>query len=125
LHNPNFRLIDSRSANHYRGENETVDPVAGHIPDASSVSFTNNLGLDGLFLSPDGLKAGFQHLLGDVPPERAVFYCGSGVTAAHNLLAFAYAGLGDACLYAGAHGASGSPILIIRSQRVQAKILEL
>jgi len=101
LHNPDFRLIDSRSADRYRGENETIDPVAGHIPGALSAPFANNLSSDGLFLSPNDLKARFQHLLGDVPPERAVFYCGSGVTAAHNLLAFAHAGLGDARLYAG------------------------
>lgn len=101
LHNPNFRLIDSRSADRYRGENETIDPVAGHIPGALSVPFSNNLGSDGLFLSPDDLKARFQRLLGDVPAERTVFYCGSGVTASHNLLALAHAGLEDARLYAG------------------------
>lgn len=101
LHNPSFRLIDSRSADRYRGENETIDPVAGHIPGALSSPFANNLGPEGLFLSPDDLKARFQHLLDGVPPERTVFYCGSGVTASHNLLALAHAGLGDARLYAG------------------------
>lgn len=101
LHNPTFRLIDSRSADRYRGENETIDPIAGHIPGALSVPFAGNLGSDGLFLSPNDLNARFQDLLGDIPPERAVFYCGSGVTAAHNILAFAHAALGDARLYAG------------------------
>ena len=101
LHNPTFRLIDSRSADRYRGENETIDPVAGHIPGALSAPFAGNLGSDGLFLSPNDLNARFQDLLGDIPPEHTVFYCGSGVTAAHNILAFAHAGLGDARLYAG------------------------
>ncbi|TLD40002.1 MAG: Thiosulfate sulfurtransferase, rhodanese [Candidatus Jettenia ecosi] len=101
LNNPDFRLLDSRSADRYRGENETVDPIAGHIPGAISAPFADNLNPEGMFLSPEELKARFQTLLGNVPPERAVFYCGSGVTASHNLLALAYAGLGDARLYAG------------------------
>lgn len=101
LHNPNFRLIDARSADRYRGENETIDPVAGHIPGALSAPFAGNLGSDGLFLSPKDLKTRFQCLLSDIPPERGVFYCGSGITAAHNLLALAHAGFGDAPLYAG------------------------
>lgn len=101
LHNPNFRLIDSRSADRYRGENETIDPVAGHIPGAFSAPFANNLDSNGLFISQEDLKDRFQDLLGNIPPERAVFYCGSGVTASHNLLALAHAGFGDARLYAG------------------------
>ncbi|MCC7212820.1 MAG: sulfurtransferase [Candidatus Brocadia sp.] len=101
LHDQNFRLIDSRSADRYRGENETVDPVAGHIPGALSVPFAGNLDADSLFLSRKDLKTRFRLALGDMPPERAVFYCGSGVTAAHNLLALKHAGLGNACLYAG------------------------
>ena len=101
LGNHSFRLLDSRGADRYRGENETIDPIAGHIPGALSAPFANNLDSNGLFLSPEELKARFQNLLGDVPPEHAVFYCGSGVTAAHNLLALAHAGLGDARLYAG------------------------
>ncbi|MCF6153921.1 MAG: sulfurtransferase [Candidatus Brocadia sp.] len=101
LHNPNFRLIDSRSADRYRGENETIDPVSGHIPGALSAPFAHNLDSEGLFLFKEDLKARFQHILGDVPPERTVFYCGSGVTASQNLLALAHAGLGNARLYAG------------------------
>ncbi len=101
LHNPNFRLIDSRTADRYRGENETIDPVAGHIPGALSAPFANNLSSEGLFLSPNDLKTRFQCMFGNVPPERTIFYCGSGVTATHNLLALAYAGLENARLYAG------------------------
>jgi len=98
---PAFHLIDSRGADRYRGENETIDPVAGHIPGAVSGPFAKNLDKEGRFQSQAALKARFQDLLGDASPESAVFYCGSGVTAAHNLLAMAHAGLGDGRLYAG------------------------
>ena len=81
------RLIDSRSADRFRGENETLDPVAGHIPGAVSLPFAGNLGADGCFLPAETLEARFQDSLGAVPAERTVFYCGSGVTAAHNILA--------------------------------------
>lgn len=101
LHNPAFRIIDSRSAERYRGEVEPIDPVAGHIPGAVSGPSTAVLATDGRFLPPETLAAHFQTLLGPVAPEQAVFYCGSGVTAAHNMLALAHAGLGDALLYAG------------------------
>jgi thiosulfate/3-mercaptopyruvate sulfurtransferase len=63
--------------------------------------FTDVLDADGRFLPPQTLHAMFQQVLGDVPSEQAVFYCGSGVTSAHTLLAFAHAGLGDGRLYAG------------------------
>jgi len=98
---PNYHLFDSRSADRYRGENETIDPVAGHIPGAVCLPYASNLGSDGSFLPPEALRARFQEQLGDIPCERAVFYCGSGVTAAHNILAMAHAGLGEARLYAG------------------------
>ncbi len=101
LGDPDRRLLDSRSADRYRGENETIDPVAGHIPGAICAPYADNLGRDGLFQSPEALRARFEALLGDAPAERVVFYCGSGVTAAHNVLAVAHAGLGDARLYAG------------------------
>lgn len=101
LNNPDFRLLDSRSTERYRGENETIDPVAGHIPGALSVPFTDNLDMNGLFRSQKELKDRFQGLLGNTPADHTVFYCGSGVTAAHNVLAFAHAGLGHASLYAG------------------------
>lgn len=94
-------LFDSRTADRYRGENETIDPVAGHIPGAISAPYPENIGLDGLFLPRDELRARFEALLGNRPAEEAVFYCGSGVTAAQNLLAIAHAGLGQARLYAG------------------------
>ena len=99
--NPAYRLFDARSADRYRGENETLDPVAGHIPGAISAPFAENLDAQGHFLPKAALQARFQDLLGTVPPERAIFYCGSGVTAAHNLLALAHADLGEGRLYAG------------------------
>jgi thiosulfate/3-mercaptopyruvate sulfurtransferase len=101
LNDPRFKLFDSRSAERYRGENETIDPVAGHIPGAISAPYADNLTPAGTFKSSEQLRARFTALLGETPAERAVFYCGSGITAAHNLIALAHAGLGEAKLYAG------------------------
>jgi thiosulfate/3-mercaptopyruvate sulfurtransferase len=98
---PAQRLIDSRSQERYRGEQEPFDPVAGHIPGAVCAPYEENLNANGLFRSAGELRARFEAILGGLEPARAVFYCGSGVTAAHNLLAMAHAGLGDARLYAG------------------------
>ncbi|MCL4300338.1 MAG: sulfurtransferase [Anaerolineae bacterium] len=99
--NPAWRLFDSRSGESYRGEKPGYDPIAGHIPGALSAPYADNLDPKGRFLPLEQLRARFQALLGDVPAEQAVFYCGSGVTAAHNLLALAHAGLGEARLYVG------------------------
>jgi thiosulfate/3-mercaptopyruvate sulfurtransferase len=96
-----WRLFDSRSGEVYRGEKKGYDPIAGHIPGAISVPYSENIGADGRFLPPEQLKARFEALLDDVPAEKTVFYCGSGVTASHNLLALAHAGLGEARLYPG------------------------
>jgi thiosulfate/3-mercaptopyruvate sulfurtransferase len=101
VHNPQFRILDVRSAERYRGENETIDPVAGHIPGAISAPYPENLDAEGNFLLPERLRARYQALLDGVPGENAIFYCGSGVTAAQALLAVSYAGLGEAVLYAG------------------------
>ncbi|HEY4689718.1 MAG TPA: sulfurtransferase [Anaerolineae bacterium] len=102
LHHEDHLVLDSRAADRYRGENETIDPVAGHIPGAICAPYADNLGPDGRFRSPEALRARFQPLLGDLPAERAIFYCGSGVTAAHNILATMHAGLGgEARLYVG------------------------
>jgi len=98
---PDYRLFDSRSADRYRGENETLDPVAGHIPGAISAPFAENLTADGEFRSIEQLQARFKSLFADIPTEQTIFYCGSGVTAAHNVLAVAHAGLGLPRLYAG------------------------
>ncbi len=98
---PAFRVFDSRAIERYHGKNETIDPVAGHIPGAISAPFAENMGTNGLFLAKEILRNRFQTLLGDVPAENAVFYCGSGVTAAHNVLAMKYSGLGEPRLYVG------------------------
>ncbi|MBI4502012.1 MAG: sulfurtransferase [Gemmatimonadetes bacterium] len=98
---PGWRVCDARAAERYRGENETIDPVAGHIPGACSLPYAENLGPDGRFRSVKELRSRYSEALGDVPVERAVCYCGSGVTAAHDLLAIAHAGLGEARLYPG------------------------
>lgn len=95
-----YTVVDSRAAERYRGEVEPIDPVAGHIPGAVNLPFPANLA-DGSFLDADSLKARFQEALGNKPADQVIFYCGSGVTACHNLLAYAHAGLGDAVLYPG------------------------
>lgn len=97
----NFKLFDSRNADRYRGENETIDPVAGHVPGAISAPYADNLNPDGTLKPIEQLRARFQSLLGGTPADHTAFYCGSGVTAAHNILALKHAGLGDAKLYAG------------------------
>lgn len=102
LHNdPRYKVFDSRSSDRYRGENETIDPVAGHIPGAFSAPYSDTVGPEGKFLPPEVLQKHFLELFGDVPAEHAIFYCGSGVTAAHNLVALAHCGLGEAPLYVG------------------------
>lgn len=96
-----FLLIDSRAAQRYRGEIEPIDFKAGHIPTAVNMPFTENLGADGLFLSKDELKQRFGEVRASTPSEKMVFYCGSGVTACHNLLAMKHADLGTGKLYVG------------------------
>ena len=98
---PDWVVLDVRSPERWRGEVEPIDPVAGHIPGTRNLFFGENLGPDGRFLSPDALAARYGALLGEVPPERVVVHCGSGVTACHTLLALDRAGLGGAALYVG------------------------
>jgi thiosulfate/3-mercaptopyruvate sulfurtransferase len=100
---PQYRVLDARSADRYRGENETIDPVAGHIPGAISASFAGNLNPDGTFLSSERLAARYKRILKGVPIDHVVCYCGSGVTATHDILAMMKSGLGEARLYAGSY----------------------
>ncbi len=95
------RVLDARGADRYRGENESIDPVAGHIPGAGNLPFAGNLGSDGYVLPPAQLEARFRSTLEGTSAEDLIVYCGSGVTAAHNLLAMVHAGLPLARLYAG------------------------
>lgn len=92
-------VIDARAADRYRGENETMDAVGGHIPGAKNRFFKDNLGADGRFKSADALRAEWNALIDS--PQAAVMQCGSGVTACHNLLALEVAGLPGARLYPG------------------------
>lgn len=94
-------VVDARSPDRFRGENETIDPVGGHIPGAVNRFFRDNLSADGRFKDPATLQAEFSLLLGGRPPEEAIMQCGSGVTACHNLLALELAGLPGASLYPG------------------------
>ncbi len=98
---PDYRLVDVRSAERFRGENETIDPVAGHIPGAISLPYSEILEPDGTLRSCHELRTRFRDALDDVPPERTIVYCGSGVTAALAVLAMVHAGLGMPRLYAG------------------------
>ncbi|MGB5049575.1 MAG: sulfurtransferase, partial [Caldilineaceae bacterium] len=93
-------LIDARAADRYRGENETLDPVGGHIPGASNHFYGQNLS-DGRFRKREALAQDFRSLIGQRPASEIIHYCGSGVTACHNLLAMEHAGLGLARLYPG------------------------
>ena len=94
-------LLDARALPRFRGEVEPLDPVAGHIPGAQCAVFTDNLGGDGRFLPAEQLRARFDTLRGTRPVESLVAYCGSGVTACHNLFAMSLAGYPLAPLYAG------------------------
>lgn len=96
-----WRLVDARAPERYRGETEPVDKIAGHIPGAANHYYLWNVDERGTFLSPDELRSRFRASIGDVPPERLICYCGSGVTACHNLLALERAGLHGAKLYPG------------------------
>jgi thiosulfate/3-mercaptopyruvate sulfurtransferase len=91
-------LLDARTGERYRGDEEPVDPKAGHIPGALSAPWKDNLGPDGRFKSPAELRARFSELGAD---NGAVLYCGSGVNATHGILAMEIAGLRGARLYAG------------------------
>ncbi|WP_114812907.1 sulfurtransferase [Paraburkholderia kururiensis] len=94
-------VIDARSPDRYRGENETIDPVSGHIPGALNRFFKDNLGADGRFKSAHTLREDFAALLAGTAPDHVVLQCGSGVTACHNALAMEVAGLHGATLYPG------------------------
>jgi thiosulfate/3-mercaptopyruvate sulfurtransferase len=86
-------LVDARAAERYRGETEPVDPVAGHIPGAVNVPTAGNLAPDGTFLPPTELRARFEAVGIREGGPPVVAYCGSGVTAAHELIALEVAGL--------------------------------
>ena len=96
-----YMLVDARSAERYRGEHEPIDPVAGHIPSALNRPTPQNLQPDGRFKPAAQLNTEFTELLGDTDPESVVHYCGSGITACHNMFAMELAGLSGSSVYPG------------------------
>ena len=94
-------LFDVRAPQRYRGENEPIDPVAGHIPGAVNAPYELNLAEDGRFLSPEALRAAYRQHFEGRTPSKVVVSCGSGVTACHTLAALEHAGWEGASLYVG------------------------
>lgn len=94
-------IVDARAPDRYRGENETLDPVGGHIPGARNRFFRDNLQADGTFKPAEQLRADFTGVLAGAQAQDVTLQCGSGVTACHNVLAMEIAGLTGAALYAG------------------------
>ena len=94
-------LVDARDPARYRGEVEPIDRRAGHIPGARNHFFQRNLDAKGSFLAPARLREAFVGSLGTLPDATTVHYCGSGVTACHNVLAQVHAGLPEPRLYCG------------------------
>lgn len=94
-------LLDARSYERFRGENETIDPVGGHIPSAACAFYNDNLTAEGQFKPAEQLRQRFTNLMGGKTAAETVLYCGSGVSACHNALAMLHAGLGQARLYVG------------------------
>jgi len=101
MQNHEWRLIDARAAERYRGDVEPLDKVAGHIPGAVNHFFQTNLDESGTFRPPEDLRARLGASLGHISADHIICYCGSGVTACHDLLALEHAGLRGAKLYAG------------------------
>lgn len=101
LGSPDMLLIDARAPDRFRGENETLDPVGGHIPGAINRFFRDNLDANGCFKQAACLQEEFGKLIKGGDAHAVVHQCGSGVTACHNLLAMEVAGLSGAKLYAG------------------------
>jgi len=96
-----WRLVDARAPERYRGDSEPIDRIPGHIPGAANHFFKWNLDENGTFRPAAELRHRLGEVVGDVPTEHVVCYCGSGVTACHNLLALEHAGLRGAKLYPG------------------------
>jgi thiosulfate/3-mercaptopyruvate sulfurtransferase len=93
-------VLDARNRDRYRGESETIDPRAGHIPGAINIPCRENLNLDGRFLPVDQIRKRFENA-GVREDTPVISYCGSGVTACHNLLAMEFVGLGQGRLFPG------------------------
>jgi len=96
-----YMVIDVRDANRYAGLTEPIDLIAGHIPGATNIPFTENLDEKGFFLTPAELKDKYSTALTGIEPAHTIVHCGSGITACHTLLALDYAGLPMPKLYVG------------------------
>ena len=99
--NDAYLLVDARDGERYRGEEEPIDPVAGHIPGAVSAPYVENLTQEERFRSSGELRSKYERILAGRSPEQVVFYCGSGVTSAHHLIAMVHAGYELPRLYPG------------------------
>jgi thiosulfate/3-mercaptopyruvate sulfurtransferase len=98
---PDVLLVDARAPERFEGASEPLDRTPGHIPGAVNHFHRRNVAADGVMLPADALRQQFADTLGGRPPDQVVMYCGSGVTACHNLLAMEHAGLHGTKLYAG------------------------
>lgn len=94
-------LLDARAPERYRGEYEPYDPIAGHIPSAINLPFSENVNSEGLWRSKAEIKKRMSPVITDDENQETICYCGSGITACHNVLAASYAGLKMPRLYAG------------------------
>jgi len=102
-HHSPYHVFDSRTPERYRGETEPIDPIAGRVPWAVNAPYSDTQTPEGFFRPKEELRSYFGDLLKGVEAQNAIFYCGSGVTAAASLLALKHAGLGDGKLYAGSY----------------------
>jgi thiosulfate/3-mercaptopyruvate sulfurtransferase len=98
---PEAKLVDARTAERFEGRNETVDPVAGHVPGAIHRFWKDNVEPDGRFKAAATLRGEFDRLLAGTDPAAVMHMCGSGVTACHNIFAMELAGLPGSKLYVG------------------------
>lgn len=101
IETPHMHLVDARGPDRFRGENETMDPVGGHIPGAVNRFFKDNLLPDGRFKPAAELRAEWLAILAGSPPDLVIHQCGSGVSACLNMVAMEIAGLPGSRLYAG------------------------
>ncbi len=99
--NPSVMLVDARSPERFEGKPDPLDNVAGHIPGARNRFYRNNIAEDGTMRPADALRSDFGRLLGNRSADHVVMYCGSGVTACHNLLAMEHVGLRGMKLFVG------------------------
>jgi len=101
VNDPSVLLIDARSPERYAGKPDPLDTIYGHIPGARNRYYRQNVDDAGMMRSAGELRADFEQVLEGTPASQAVMYCGSGITACHNLLAMEHAGLRGARLFAG------------------------